>query len=69
MRIILRNKRNMELLPRFPELSETNTSVADRCILDGELVVMTKGGPEFYELQKRTLLTNPVKISLMTVCR
>lgn len=63
-RTILRNKRNMELLPRFPELKDIHTSVKDRCILDGELVVMINGGPEFYELQKRTLMTNPVKISM-----
>ena len=60
---ILRNKRNMELLPRFLELKEIHSSVTDRCILDGELVVMINGVPEFYELQKRTLMTNPVKIS------
>ena len=63
-RSILRNKRNMELLPRFPELKDIHTSVKDRCILDGELVVMINGVPEFYELQKRTLMTNPVKISM-----
>ena len=61
---ILRNKRNMELLPRFPELKDIYSSVTDRCILDGELVVMINGVPEFYELQKRTLMTSPVKISL-----
>lgn len=61
---ILRNKRNMELLPRFPELKDIHTSVKERCILDGELVVMINGVPEFYELQKRTLMTSPVKISL-----
>ena len=63
-RTILRNKRNMELLPRFPELKDIHTSVKDRCILDGELVVMVNSVPEFYELQKRTLMTNPVKISM-----
>ena len=63
-RTILRNKRNMELLPRFPELKDIHTSVKDNCILDGELVVMVNGVPEFYELQKRTLMTSPVKISM-----
>lgn len=61
---ILRNKRNMELLPRFPELKNIHTAVKDKCILDGELVVMVNGVPEFYELQKRTLMTSPVKISM-----
>ena len=64
-RTILRNKRNMELLPRFPELKDIHTSVKDRCILDGELVVMVNSVPEFYKLQKRTLMTNPLKISMV----
>lgn len=62
--VILRNKRNMELLPRFPELSGIYRQVKQRCILDGELVVLVKGVPDFYELQKRTLLSNQVKIRL-----
>lgn len=63
-RVILRNKRNMELLPRFPELSEIHKSANKRCVLDGELVVMVNGVPDFYELQKRTLLTSRTRIEL-----
>lgn len=61
---VLRNKRNMELLPRFPELNQIHKQVKSRCVLDGELVVMVNGVPDFYELQKRTLLTSRVKIEL-----
>lgn len=35
-----------------------------KCILDGELIVSTDGKPDFYQLQKRTLATNPFKIEL-----
>ena len=63
-RVILRNKRNMELLPRFMELKDIYKQAKDRCILDGELVVMVGGVPDFYELQKRTMLTNKTKIEL-----
>ncbi len=63
-RVILRNKRNMELLPRFPELQNIHKQVRDSCVLDGELVVMANGVPDFYELQKRTLLTNRTRIEL-----
>lgn len=63
-RTILRNKRNMELLPRFPELKNIHKQVRDRCVLDGELVVMVNGVPDFYELQKRTMLTNKTRIAL-----
>ena len=61
---VLRNKRNMELLPRFPELNQIHRQVKQKCVLDGELVVMVNGVPDFYELQKRTLLTRRVKIEL-----
>ena len=63
-RTILRNKRNMELLPRFPELQSIHKQVQHRCILDGELVVMVNSVPDFYELQKRTMLTNRTRIEL-----
>ena len=66
-KVILRNKRNMELLPRFPELQTIHKQIRDRCILDGELVVMVKGVPDFYELQKRTLLANKTRIELEAV--
>ncbi len=63
-RVILRNKRNMELLPRFIELKDIYKQVNERSILDGELVVMVNGVPDFYELQKRTLLTSRTRIEL-----
>jgi len=62
--VILRNKRNMELLPRFIELKDIYKRTKIPCILDGELVVMVNGVPDFYELQKRTMLTNPTRIEL-----
>ena len=60
----LRNKRNMELLPRFPELKGLHHSVSDRTVLDGELVVLQNGVPDFFELQRRTLLTDRFKIEM-----
>lgn len=59
-----RNKRNMQMLPKFPELAEIYKNVNGRCILDGEIVVLADGVPDFYRLQKRTLLTDPFKIEL-----
>lgn len=67
-RVVLRNKRNMELLPRFPELKDIYKQAKKRCVLDGELLVMVKGVPDFYELQKRTLLTDRFKIELGAEC-
>ena len=60
----LRNKRNMELLTKFPELGQLHHNVSDRTVLDGELVVLRNGVPDFYELQRRTLLTDRFKIEM-----
>lgn len=60
----LRNKRNMRMLPRFPELKEIWKNIKGRCILDGEIVVLVNSVPDFYRLQKRTLLTDKFKIEM-----
>ena len=60
----LRNKRNMRMLEKFPELAELHQAVRRRCILDGEIVVLANGVPDFYRLQKRTLLTDRFKIQM-----
>ncbi|WP_099467754.1 ATP-dependent DNA ligase [Konateibacter massiliensis] len=60
----LRNKRDMKLLPRFPELQSVFKNCKEKCILDGELITLVNGVPDFYVLQKRTLLTDPFKIDL-----
>lgn len=52
------------MLSRFPELGEVFQNVKERCILDGEIVVLSDGAPDFYRLQKRTLLTERFKIEL-----
>ncbi|MDD3173232.1 MAG: DNA ligase [Herbinix sp.] len=60
----LRNKRNDLLLPKVPELSGIYKHVKERCILDGELVILKNGVPDFFELQKRSLTSNKFKIQL-----
>lgn len=60
----LRNKRDRKLLPQFPELEQIYKNCHGKCILDGELIVPVGGRPDFYELQKRTLASNPFKIRL-----
>lgn len=60
----LRNKRNMRMLPKVPELADIHTQVGCRCILDGELAVIRDGKPDFYEIQRRSLMSNPLKIEL-----
>lgn len=60
----LRNKRNDRLLPKVPELSNIHQFAKERCILDGELVILRNGVPDFFELQKRALTTNQFKLQL-----
>jgi bifunctional non-homologous end joining protein LigD len=60
----IRNKRNKLMAPIFPELQNLHEQVKAKCILDHELLVLKNGMPEFYEVQKRALMTNPFKIKL-----
>lgn len=52
------------MLPKVPELSEIHTQVKCRCILDGELAVIHDGKPDFFLIQRRSMMSNPVKIRL-----
>lgn len=60
----LRNKRNMQVNSRFPELMSIYKNIKRTSIQDGEIVVLVNGMPDFYRLQKRTLLTDRFKIEL-----
>ena len=60
----LRNKRNIKMLPKVPELSEIHKHIRCRCILDGELAVIKDGKPDFSEIQRRSMMTNSLKIEL-----
>lgn len=62
--VTLQNKRFKELTPIYPELSDICKCVKKRVILDGELVVLTDGKPDFYALQRRSLMTDSFRISL-----
>ena len=42
----LRNKRNMRMLPKFPELKDIWKNVKGNCILDGEIVVLVNSVPD-----------------------
>ncbi len=59
---ILKNKRQKILNDTFPELSKLHQASNKRCIIDGEIVCMKDGKPDFYTLQARSLLVDPVKI-------
>lgn len=60
----MRNKRDKMLLPHVPELKDINKQVQWKCILDGELFILKNGKTDFYEIQRRALMSDPFKISL-----
>lgn len=61
----LRNKRNRNMLQVFPELGALHKQARKRCILDGEYICLdSEGKPDFPQVQRRSLMTNPFKIEL-----
>ncbi len=62
--VTLQNKRYKDVTDIYPELSEIRKCVKKRVILDGELVVLTDGKPDFYALQRRSLMTDSFRKSL-----
>ena len=63
-KVVLQNKRYKDVTALYPELHEMHCCVRRRTVLDGELVVLRDGKPDFYALQKRSLMGNAFKISL-----
>lgn len=61
---VLQNKRSLILNNRYPELMEIHKAAKVKCILDGELAVLVDGKPDFSQIQRRALLSNPFKIEL-----
>lgn len=62
----LRNKRNVRMLPKVPELEPIYKQVKKRCILDGELLVLKDGKPDFSEIQRRSLMSDRFRIDLLS---
>lgn len=62
--VVLQNKRFKDVTDIYPELSEMCKCVNKRVVLDGELVVLIDGKPDFYALQKRSLMGDGFRILL-----
>ena len=62
--VVLQNKRFKDVSAIYPELSVMGKCVKKNTVLDGELVVLTDGKPDFYALQKRSLMTDKFRIKL-----
>jgi len=61
---VLQNKRALILNARYPELSQLHKAARVKCILDGELAILVNGKPDFSEVQRRSLMSNPFKIEM-----
>jgi DNA ligase D-like protein (predicted ligase)/DNA ligase D-like protein (predicted 3'-phosphoesterase) len=57
----VRSRNDQELLGKFPELEELK-SLTEDAVLDGEIVVMRDGSPDFRAAARRNKLTNPSEI-------
>ena len=60
----LRDKRKKNITHTYPELKHIYKNVKKPCILDGEIILMRNGVPDFHALQKRSLLTDKFKIDI-----
>ena len=60
--VVLQNKRLKDVSEIYPELANIKKCVKKKVVLDGELVIFTDGKPDFYALQRRSLLTDKFKI-------
>jgi len=56
-KLFLKSRNNNELGINFPEMSELK-QLAENVVLDGELVIMKDGLPDFQEMQERAKATN-----------
>lgn len=65
----IRNKRDFNIANRFPELSRIHECAKDKCIVDGEIIILKEGIIDFYEVQRRTILTDPFKTHLSSMQR
>lgn len=61
----LRNKRNDKVLFRYPELADINKQLqCEKVIFDGELFILKDNKTDFFEIQRRSLMSDKFKIEL-----
>jgi bifunctional non-homologous end joining protein LigD len=62
----LQNRRLQDITHRYPEFAALARQIKGKnAILDGELVVLAQGRPDFRKLQQREQQSDPVKIGLL----
>ena len=61
---VLINKRGKDVTANYPELSSLHAGCRGKAVLDGEIVIFKNGKPDFFALQRRSLLSDRLKIKL-----
>lgn len=64
--VSLLTKNNIDCTPLFPELDSLFIQVKEKCVLDGEIILLRDGKPSFRDLQKRMHLHDEFKIKLVS---
>lgn len=58
------NKRSVIVTGIYPELRSIAMQIKGQCVLDGEITVFSDGKPDFSEIRRRSLMSNPFKIRI-----
>jgi DNA ligase D-like protein (predicted ligase)/DNA ligase D-like protein (predicted 3'-phosphoesterase) len=64
--VSLRSRNGRELLGIFPEIGEISGLAPPSSVLDGEIVAMRKGKPDFGSLMQRAQKTGPEEVSYLS---
>lgn len=62
----LQNRRLIDISYRYPELEDLKKAVRGSAVLDGELVILHEGKPDFERLQQREQVEDRVRIKLLS---
>jgi DNA ligase D-like protein (predicted ligase)/DNA ligase D-like protein (predicted 3'-phosphoesterase) len=62
----LKSRNNKELISKFPELKELS-QLTSNVVLDGEIVILTDGLPDFQSVASRNQTSNPKEIQTLSV--
>ena len=66
--VSLKTRNDKELITKFPELRELSTLIKD-VVLDGEIVILTDGLPDFQAVASRNQASNPQEIESLAAQR
>jgi len=60
------NRRGKIVTYRYPEIAKNINLHADTVVLDGEIVIVEGGRPNFYRIEERELISDPLRIEVLS---